>query len=307
MLDLPVVHSNDLVKLLPIDAAIDALEEAFGAARLPETPQRTHLDVGSGDLLLMPSWGDQGVGVKLVTVNPSNPDAGLPLINGLYILFSQRSLQPVAAFDAAALTGIRTAAVSGLATRHLARPDSTVLVIFGAGVQARHHLDAMLAVRAFGEVVCVSRTTWRAEEFAAAARNYGIKADVAEADAVSRADVVCTCTTSSRPVFDGTKLADGTHVNAVGAYTPTTRELDDAAITRGPLVVETREAALAEAGDLLIPMQTGLIDEASITADLSEVIGGKLVRTRPEDVTIFKSVGVAFEDLVVGKAAFDRL
>jgi ornithine cyclodeaminase len=306
-MDLPVLHSKDLQKLLPIGVAIDALEEVFGASRLPEAPQRSHLDVGTGDLLLMPAWGDQGVGVKLVTVNPSNPDAGLPLINGLYVLFSRRSLEPVVAIDAAALTGIRTAAISGLATRHLARPDVKTLVMFGAGTQAQHHLESMLAVRAFERAFFVSRTVWRAEELAIRARSYGLKAETGVPEDVSRADVVCTCTTSPTPVFDGEKLPAGAHVNAIGAYKPSTRELDDAAISRGPIVVEIREAALAEAGDLVIPLEAGVIDESVIVADLSEVVAGALVRRNSSDVTIFKSVGVAFEDLVVARAAFDRL
>lgn len=306
-MDLPVVRSNDLARLLPMETAIDALEDAFAAPRLPEAPQRARLDVGSGDLLLMPAWSESAVGVKLITINQSNPAAGLPLINGVYVLFSHGTLQPLAVFDAASLTGIRTAAVSGLATRHLSRSDARRLVIFGAGTQARHHLEAMLAVRPFEEVICVSRTAWRAEEFALHVATFGINGTVGVPDDVARADVVCTCTTSSKPVFDGSKLKAGAHVNAIGAYKQTARELDDHAIGRGSLVVETRKAALAEAGDLLIPMKLGVIDESAIVADLAEVVAGKLVRHEPADITIFKSVGIAFEDLVVAQAAFDRL
>jgi ornithine cyclodeaminase len=306
-MDLPVIHAKELRKLLPMGAAIDALEETFGAARLPEAPQRSHLDVGTGELLVMPSWSDRGVGVKLVTVNPSNPQAGLPLINGLYVLFSQRTLEPIAALDAGTLTAIRTAAVSGLATRHLARPDVRTLVIFGAGTQAHSHLESMLAVRAFEELICVSRTGWRAEELVTRARGLGIKAETGGREDVARADVVCACTTSPKPVFEGSKLSDGTHVNAVGAYKPTTRELDDDTMARGRIVVESRDAALAEAGDIIIPLRTGVIDESAIAADLAEVVAGKLVRADARDITIFKSVGVAFEDLVVARAAYDRL
>ena len=306
-MDLPVVHASDLGKLLPIETAVDALEEAFARARLPETPQRSHLDVGTGDLLMMPSWSDFGLGVKLVTVNQSNPAAGLPLVNGVYILFSHTTLQPVAIIDAAALTGIRTSAVSALATRHLARNDANTLVVFGAGTQAKHHLEAMLAVRPIERVICVSRTSWRAEEFLVRGRSLGVQARLGEPDDVAHADIVCTCTTSAKPVFDGARLAPGAHVNAVGAYRPTTRELDDTTIGRGEIVVETRKAALAEAGDLLIPLKLGVIDESAIVADLAEVVAGKLVRRERDDITIFKSVGVAFEDLVVAIAAYDRL
>jgi ornithine cyclodeaminase len=134
-----------------------------------------------------------------------------------------------------------------------------------------------------------------------------VKASVADPDAVGWAHVVCTCTTSSGPLFDGSLLQEGTHVNAVGAYTKDARELDDQAIRRGRIVVETREAALAEAGDLLIPIGNGTLRPEDVAADLSEVVRGLQVRRSPSDITIFKSVGVAFEDLAVARAAFDRL
>jgi ornithine cyclodeaminase/alanine dehydrogenase-like protein (mu-crystallin family) len=306
-MDIPFVSEAELSDLLSIESAIDALDDAFGAPSLPVAPARTHLDVGTGDLLLMPAWNDLAVGVKLVTVNPANPPAGLPLINGIYILFSQQTLQPVAAFDAAPLTAIRTAAVSGVATRYLARPEAGTLVMFGAGTQARHHLGAMLAVRPLAEVVCVSRTPGRIEEFLEVASGRGLAASAGTPEDVARADIVCTCTTSPVPVFDGDALPPGVHVNAVGAYKPTTRELDDATLRRGTVVVETRAAALTEAGDLLIPIDNGVIDESAIVAELSDVVRGKKVRRRPEDITIFKSVGAAFEDLVVAGAAYARL
>ncbi|MGH2753936.1 MAG: ornithine cyclodeaminase family protein [Actinomycetota bacterium] len=299
-----VISPNDLFRSLPVEMAIDALEDTFGVSPLPEAPPRAHLDVGSGDLLLMPSWSQNAVGVKLVTVNQSNPAAGRALINGVYVLFSQETLEPLAIFDAAALTGLRTAAVSGLATRHLARRDATTLVIFGAGAQARHHLPAMLAVRPIEQVVCVTRTRAGAEEFVAGVK--GVRASVGTPDDVAAADVICTCTTSPTPVFEGRKLPDGVHVNAVGAYKPTTRELDDDAITRAKIVVETRDSALAEAGDLLIPLERGVITRDAVVADLSEVVAGA-VPGLDHDVTIFKSVGVAFEDLVIAAAAYERL
>ena len=301
-----VVTPEDLLRSLPMEAAIDALQDAFGGS-LPEAPPRTHLDVGSGDLLLMPSWSGDAVGVKLVTVNQTNPAAGRRLINGVYVLFSQQTLEPLAIFDAATLTGLRTAAVSGVATRFLARADAKTLMIFGAGAQARHHLSAMLAVRPFEQVVCVTRTRDRGEVLLALVKSRGIHTSIGTPDDVTEADVVCTCTTSSTPVLDGRKLSNGAHVNAVGAYKPTTRELDDGAIARGAIVVETREAALAEAGDLRIPIERGVITPDAIVADLSEVVGGKPVRRHEDDVTIFKSVGVAFEDLMIASAAYPRL
>ncbi|MGH2676626.1 MAG: ornithine cyclodeaminase family protein, partial [Actinomycetota bacterium] len=222
-----------------------------------------------------------------------------------YLLFAPGTLSPEAVIEGGALTALRTAAVSGLATRYLARPDARRLVLFGAGVTANAHLDAMLAVRPFRVVRVVSRSPGPAEALAARARGAGLDAGVAGPDAVIEADVVCTCTTSSQPVFDGTLLAAGAHVNAIGAYRPDMRELDDETVRRARVVVETREAAMAEAGDLLIPIETGVIDPEHVVADLSELVRGAPVRRGPEDVTLFKSVGLAAEDLAVARAALD--
>ncbi|HEX9717208.1 MAG TPA: ornithine cyclodeaminase family protein [Actinomycetota bacterium] len=304
---LPLIEADDLRRLLPMEAAVDALEAAFGSGPLPVAPLRGHIDTGSGTLLTMPAAGLHGAGVKLVTVTPSNPGLGLPLIQGVYVLFAPKTQEPEAAIDGAALTALRTAAVSGLATRHLALPGASSLVIFGAGTQARSHLDAMRAVRPVERVTVVSRTEARADELAEAARKMGLETTTGTPEDVADADLVCTCTTSQTPVFDGVRLPEGAHVNAVGAYTPDTRELDEETVRRGRVVVETREAALAEAGDLLIPMRAGVVGANHIVADLSEVVKGAPVRRGPDDVTVFKSVGVAFEDLVVARAAVDRL
>lgn len=301
------IDGGELLRLLPMEAAIDALEAAFKGERLPDAPPRTHLEAGGGELLLMPASGDSGVGVKLVTLNPANPGRGLPFIHAVYVLFAPRSLEPLAVIDGAALTALRTAAVSGVATRFLAQPEAERLVIFGAGVQASSHLHAMRAVRPVWEVTIVSRTPERAKALADRAWALGMEATTGEPSAVARADLVCTCTTSSEPLFDGAALKPGAHVNAVGSYQPHTRELDDETVRRAKIVVETREAVLAEAGDLLIPMETGLIGPTAVVADLAEVVRGTPVRTDPEDVTLFKSVGVAFEDLVVARAAADRI
>jgi ornithine cyclodeaminase/alanine dehydrogenase-like protein (mu-crystallin family) len=304
---LPFVTADELERLLPMKAAIDALEATFGAVTSPSAPPRSRIETGTGDLLLMPAVGDAGAGVKLVTVNPNNPGRGLPLIHALYVLFHAETLEPLAMFEGGALTGLRTAAVSGLATRWLARPEGGTLVMFGAGVQAATHLDAMKCERPLEQVWVVSRTEDRARSLVAAAREAGLEADVALPGAVAQADLVCTCTTSARPVFDGTKLKPGAHLNAVGSYRPETRELDTETIRRGRLVVETRGAALAEAGDLLIPISEGAISEDDVVADLSEVVHGSPVRTAVEDITVFKSVGVAFEDLAVAGAAYERM
>jgi ornithine cyclodeaminase len=304
---LALIDAVGLQRALPMEAAIDALEAAFRAPRLPASPLRTHVEAGEADLLMMPAVGEPGIGIKLVTVNPSNPDRGLPLIHAVYVLFGGRSTEPRAVIDGAALTSLRTAAVSGLATRHLANPEAERLVIFGAGVQGHSHLQAMRAVRPIWLVTVVSRSPERAAELVDRARALDMEASVGGPEAVTKADIVCTCTTSAEPLFDGALLKPGAHVNAVGSYQPHTRELDDAAMSRARIVVETREAALAEAGDLLIPLEAGVMGPSAIVADLAQVVRGAAVRTSPDDITIFKSVGVAFEDLVVAKAALDRI
>lgn len=302
-----VVGADELRAALPMAAAIDALEAAFrdedpsGAG-----PVRSSVDTPAGSLLLMPAAGPRGVGVKLVTLTEANPALGLPFVQAAYVLFDPGTQAPLATLEGGALTALRTAAVSGLATRFLAREDARRLVVFGAGVQAVAHLEAMAAVRPIEEVVVVSRSPARADDLVAAGRAMGIRADTGVPDAVGSADLICTCTTSSTPVFDA-PVADGTHLNAVGAYLPDTREIPTETVRRARVVVETREVAAAEAGDVLVPISEGAIDATHIVADLHELARGARVRREPRDVTLFVSVGMAFEDLVVARAVVEAL
>jgi ornithine cyclodeaminase/alanine dehydrogenase-like protein (mu-crystallin family) len=300
-----LIDADELRRIVPMVTAIDALEAGFRDQDPSATPPRSHVETPAGSLLLMPAAGDGGLGVKLVAITPQNPTRGLPFISAVYVLFDKTTQTPEAIIDGGALTALRTAAVSGLATRYLARPGAASLVIFGAGVEARSHLDAMFAVRPIERLIVVSRTGTRAEALAAVARERGIDASVGGAEAVADADLLCTCTTSTVPLFDGELLADGTHVNAVGTYQPHARELDTTTMRRGRVVVETRDAALSEAGDLLIPMGEGAFGAEHIVADLAELVCGAEVRRSPDDTTVFKSVGLAFEDLIVARAAVD--
>jgi ornithine cyclodeaminase len=306
MTDLPYIDAARLRSLLPMHAAIDALAQTFGTAAA-SGPPRSHIAVPGGDLLLMPAYGPDGVGVKLVTVAPGNPGRGLPLIHGLYVLFAADGLAPRALIDGAAMTALRTAAVSGLATRYLARSDAARLLVFGAGTQARAHVAAMRAVRPIEHVVVVSRTSASAATLVEDLRSKGIDARVGTPAAVGSADIVCTCTTSDTPVFDGALLAEGAHVNAVGAYTPAARELDSETMRRGRVVVEQRAAALEEAGDLALAIGDGAMTPAHIVADLSEIVTGTPVRGSDRHITVFKSVGLAVEDLAIAAAAVARL
>ena len=300
------IEAEELRRLVPIDRAIDALEAAFREEDPSlAAPLRSSLATPAGTLLLMPAAGRGGVGVKLVTLSEYNPQRGMPFLHATYVLFDRETQRPEAVLDGAELTALRTAAVSGLATRHLARQDARRLVLFGAGVQARAHLEAMTAVRPVEDVVVVSRSEGPATALADRAQSMGLRASVGAPGAVAEADLVCTCTTSAVPVFDGRRLAAGAHVNAVGAYLPNEREVDAETVSRARVVVETREVAFAEAGDLLLPIGEGLIDRDHVRADLSEVVGGAVIRTADDDVTLFESVGMAFEDLVVARAALD--
>jgi ornithine cyclodeaminase/alanine dehydrogenase-like protein (mu-crystallin family) len=303
--DLRVIGAEELRARLPMAAAIDALEEAFGTLDPTGAPLRTHVETPEGSLLLMPAFGQGGVGVKLVSLTPANPGRGLPLLHASYVLFDAETQAPEAVLDGSALTALRTAAVSGLATRLLSRQDAERLVVFGAGVQARSHLEAMCSVRPAIDLVVVSRSRGAAEALVEEGLGRGLTARVGDPEAVRGADLVCTCTTAEEPLFDGSWLPAGVHVNAAGSYRPETRELDTEAMRRARVVVETREVALAEAGELLIPVREGAIDAGHIVADLAETVRGAEVRRSPDDVTLFKSVGMAFEDLVVARAIVD--
>jgi len=295
------LSAEELRGALPWPVAIAALEAAFRDEDPSAVPPRSHLDVPGGELLLMPAHGGGGVGVKLVTLAPGNPDLGLPFIHGAYVLFSPGRLVPEALLDGAELTAIRTAAVSALATRRLARADARRLVVFGAGTQARAHAHAMCAVRQIEHVAVVGRDPERAAALVTELCAEGIRAEVAGAEAVSAADVVCTCTTSPEPLFAGERLPAGVHVNAIGAYRADLRELDAAALARARVVVETRAAALAEGGDVVQAVAEGAL-EAGALEELRDVVLGA-GRQDPAELTVFKSVGLALEDLAIARAA----
>jgi ornithine cyclodeaminase len=302
----PWIDGETLRAALPMSAAIEALGSAFAQGGFV-APPRAHHAVPGGDLLLMPAAGAPGAGVKLVSIAPGNPARGLPLIHGVYVLFEPRTLRPAALVDAAPLTALRTAAVSGLAARHLARADASSLVVFGSGTQARSHVEALRAVRPVERITIVGRTPSSVEGLVAELRDQGLGAVAGDPSAVRTADLVACCTTSREPLFDGADLPEGVHVTAVGAYTPDARELDTTTMRRSRIVVEDREAALAEGGDLVIPIAEGALRAEDIVADLGEVVRGAPVRRSDVDLTVLKSVGLALEDLAVVAAALAAL
>ena len=244
-----------------------------------------------GFLGLMPAYGG-ALGAKLVTFYPNNQ--GVPTHHAVIVLFRPETGEPLVTMDGRLITEMRTAAVSAVATKCLARPEASVLGILGAGVQARSHLEALRLVRAFREI-----RVWSPRNARAFAKQFGIRAAASAAEAVRGADVIVVATTSQTPVLLGEWLSAGTHINAVGAPRPTWRELDDAVLRAARIYVESREAATRESGDVIA---AGRVD-----AEIGEVVtGAKRGRESAGEVTLFKSVGVAIEDVATADLVYRK-
>ena len=301
-----VLSEAEVHQLLDPVQVCAEIETAF-RVRYPTTlmPTRTQMRLADGVFLIMPCYDREGrgLGMKLVKFN-ENPSLAEDRIQATYILLDSTTGCSRLVIAANYLTDLRTAATSAVATKFLARPDSKVLGVFGTGRQARAHLRVLHKARNFDRALVCGRDIARAQDFAAEMShelNLKIEAVYARTCA-AESDVLCTCTTSTTPLFDGTMLRKGTHINAVGAFQPHTRELDDTTIQRARIAVDTFDAAEAEAGDLIIPTKSGRITRAQWLADLHQVVSGKVqVRTSPSEITIFKSVGCALEDLATAE------
>lgn len=313
-MELTLFSAADVRRALPMAKAIEAVKAGYVqlSTGRAQVPLRTHLSVADGDsTLIMPVYSpgadgeDGALGLKVVSVFNSNPPRGLPLIHALVLAVDPATGAPLAIIEGGALTAIRTGAASGAATDVLARPDAAVVALFGAGVQARRQLEAVCTVRRVEQVRLFSPVG--AEAFAAEMAGQGpIPADIAIVDspraAVADADIICAATTARTPVFDGRDLKPGAHVNAIGSFTPDMQEIDVATVRRALVVLDSREAALAETGDLIIPLNAGQITLDHVSTEIGEVIAGlKPGRTSPEQITFFKSVGVAVQDGVAAR------
>jgi ornithine cyclodeaminase len=260
----------------------------------------------------MPAYmpGLQAIGIKVISVFPGNHGTPYDSHQGAVLLFETQNGRLLAILDASEITAIRTAAVSGVATRALAREDATRLALLGSGVQARTHLEAMLQVRPIEQVRVWSRDPEHARRFAErAVQRHEI--DIAPAasarEAVRDADIICTATAAREPVLEGAWIRDGAHVNAVGACFRTMRELDTAAVVRARLFVDRRESALAEAGDFLIPKREGALADDHIRGEIGELLLGDIEgRQSPDDVTLFESLGIAVEDTAAAHYIYER-
>ncbi|HTG14295.1 MAG TPA: ornithine cyclodeaminase family protein, partial [Blastocatellia bacterium] len=216
---------------------------------------------------------------------------------------------PLSLMEGRFITAIRTAATSAVATKLMATPGPKQLGVFGAGVQARFHIEAMIEVADIARVMIASRTVEKAHELAENVRAvHRLPCDnVSAEEAVSQADLICTCTTSPTPLFDGKRIKPGAHINAVGAFTPANRELDTAAVLRSRVIIDAESAAGREAGEILIPVTEGAVQASHVRGTLADVVSGKVAgRESDEEITLFRSCGLAIEDLVTAQLAYER-
>ena len=314
-----VLSAADLRALVPMADAIAAVRDAFVAlsAGRAVVPVRTAVALPSPGavFLAMPASlpGLPAMGAKLVSVLPENQRAGRPIVQAVVALMDPWTGAATAVIEGTSLTALRTGAASGLATDLLARGDAAIVALFGAGAQARTQLEAVCAVRNVSQVRVVARTPGHAETFAHWAREQPwirgatVVAAPAPDVAVRGAEIIVTATTSATPVLPGDLVGAGTHLNAVGAFQDHTRELDSDLVARSSIVVDSREAALAEAGDLVIPLKEGRISGAHTWAELGEMAAGTIGgRQDRQTITLFKSVGNAVQDLAVGALAVER-
>jgi len=286
-----------VIPVLGARAAVEALRSALRDGLDPEAdPARSVVPVSHGQLLLMPAEWGRYAGVKIATVAPDNPAAGRPRIQGTYLLLDAATLSPLTTLDGPALTAVRTAAVSALAVDVLAPAAASKLVVFGTGPQARSHIAAIRAVRPVSSVVVVGRSASPAFASEVDGR-VGTAADVASAD------VVVCATTARTPLFDGTLLPADATVVAVGSHEPDAREVDDAVVGGSTVVVEARSAALREAGEAVQAVASGVLAPSTLVG-LADVVRGT-VAVEPGRPVLFKSVGMAWEDLVVAASSWE--
>jgi alanine dehydrogenase len=306
-----VISYDDVQRLLPMPACVDVMAEALkatnrGDAVLPLrsvvwTPDRT------GAIGLMPGYlgTPASLGLKVVSIFPGNHGTRYDSHQGVVMLFDLQHGSPIAIIDGSSITAIRTAAVSGAATRALAREDAGDLAMLGSGVQATTHLAAMRAVRPLRRIRVWSRNRGHAQRFADA--NPGIEVMETAQAAVTGADLICTTTSAREPILEGAWLGPGAHINAVGSCFPTWRELDSAAVARARLIVDRRESTINESGDFLIPKAEGRFGDDHIVGELGDLLLDRFAgRRSPEEVTLFKSLGIAIEDLAAAHYVYEQ-
>lgn len=316
---LRVLSGDDVRRAITMAEAIQAVKEAYVqlSAGQAIVPLRTPVPVeGRGGVtLFMPAYlaKSDAMGAKIVSVFPGNLAQGLPTIHAMVIVVNAETGQPNAIMDGTYLTALRTGAASGVATDLLARPDARVVAIMGAGAQGRTQLEAVCAVRPIEKVWVLDANPETAAIYVEDMRRRGrpipeaFSIATSSSEALRDADVICTATTSTRPVFADAELKPGAHINGIGAYTPEMQEVPAETVARSRVVVDSRSATLAEAGDLIIPIQQGMMAADDIHGEIGEVAAGLIPgRQSAEEITFFKSVGVAVQDVAVAGAILRR-
>lgn len=310
---LRILSRSDVEAALPMPDAIEAMRQAFAslARRTVDVPQRTVLPMNDRDLTLTMPWASathESAGAKLLTVKPTNPQRGLPAIHGAVVMFDSATGRPSAILEGTSLTAIRTGAASGLATDLLALPDADSVAIIGAGAQARTQLKAVCCVRPIRSAKIFSRTKEKAEEFASEIESWhggpeAVMVADSAAQAVRDVTVVCTATQATSPLFEDVDLSPGVHINAIGSYTPAMREIPEATVEVSRVVVDQREAALEEAGELISALEKGVITVDDMVELGQIVVGVPVGREHVEQKTLFKSVGLAVQDMFAAESA----
>ncbi|MFN8524457.1 MAG: ornithine cyclodeaminase family protein [Chloroflexota bacterium] len=305
-----------VAELLDVKSVIDVVERGFAdhASEKVQMPQRTAVRMTDppGTLLLMPAamMETRVLGTKLVSVYGQNPSRGLPTIGALYVLSDFDTGFPLAVMDAGYMTGLRTAAASAVATKYMARKDARTLGVFGTGVQGLFHVLAIPAVRDIQRIVVTGRDRAKTEKFAAdMQQRLGIAVEATDSVAAAAGcDIVVAGTTATTPLFPASMLAAGAHINGVGSHAPGVRELGSDIVGRcGTIVVDTHDAARAEAGDLQMAIEEGVITWDSVAGTVGDVVLGRVPGRRSEgEITLFKSQGVAFQDAVTAALAYER-
>ena len=304
---------DNLEKLLDYKSLINALQTAF--CEEYSVPVRQHYnyenpgeDIDS-TLLLMPAWKKGGfLGVKLVTVSPNNSRHKLPSIQGIYTLFDAQSGTPLAQLDAPTLTNLRTAAASALASSYLSRKNADTLLMVGTGSLAPYLIRAHLSVRPIQKVYVWGRNFSKAQHLVKNLRHLKIPVVAVESlqDTISKVSIISCATLSQRPLIKGQYLIAGQHIDLVGSYKPDMREADDETVQRASLFVDTLEGASKESGDLFQPLQNGIIQKRDIKSDLFGICRNGFSRTKDDEITLFKSVGHALEDLAAAELVFKK-
>jgi len=307
------VGAAEIDRVLDYPSLIEALRQTFagGAVVAPARHHHTIARPGASEavLILMPAWQEANgfTGVKIVSVFPDNAARGKPSVMGIYLLLAGDSGEPLATLDGQALTLWRTAAASALAAQALARPDASRMAMIGAGALAPRLIAAHAAVRPIREVIIWNRTAERAQRLAATLDRPRLRVTASEdlAATIGSADIVSVATLAKEPLVKGAWLKSGAHVDLVGAYTPQMREADDEAIRRARVYVDTR-GGMKESGDIAQPLASGALSEADIAGDLFDIARGTAARRSVDEITLFKSVGNAIEDLAAAVHVWKR-